>query len=182
MIPFIYCPMCRTELLAKRIPDDGPERRICPSCKFIQWGNSKPTAAGVVLNEEGLVLLGRRVIEPFYGWWDIPGGFLEPAESPEAGLRREVLEETGLHVTDLKLIGVFMDVYGDPATEGPYEDLINFYYECRMVPGEAATAADDIDALKWFAPDDLLVEQVAFASNRAALTEWLRQRDRTNGF
>lgn len=175
MIPYRYCPFCTTELQTRRIPDDGPERRVCGACGFIQWGNSKPTAAGVVLDGAGRALLGRRVIEPFRGWWDIPGGFLEPAEHPVDGLRREIAEETGLTVSEPRLIGVWMNAYPDRVGEGTH-DLLNFYYECRADAPESAAAADDIAELRWFEPDELPVDEVAFPSNRAALREWLRQR------
>jgi 8-oxo-dGTP diphosphatase len=131
----------------------------------------------IVVNTRGEVLLGRRNIHPFHGWWDIPGGFLEAAEHPEAGARRELAEETGLEGGALRLVGVFMDQYGESDTQ-PTEDLLNFYYECRVVEDASPAASDDIEALAWFAPQDLPVEEVAFAANRAALRAWLAQKER----
>lgn len=174
MIRYRYCPFCSTELQTRRIPEDGPERRVCSACGFIQWGNSKPTSAGIILDAGGRVLLGRRNIEPWNGWWDLPGGFLEAAEHPEDGLRREVREECGIEVTDLRLVGVFLDEYPDRVGEGTH-DLLNFYYECRAV-GEPV-GADDIGELRWFDPAAVPVDEVAFAANRAALRAWLDPRE-----
>ena len=67
---------------------------MCESCGFIYWNNSRPTAGGVVEDSQGRVLLGRRGINPSKGLWDLPGGFLEPGEHPEAGFVRELLEES----------------------------------------------------------------------------------------
>jgi ADP-ribose pyrophosphatase YjhB (NUDIX family) len=170
VIPYRYCPFCATELQTRRIPEDGPERRVCSACGFIQWGNSKPTSAGIILDGRGRVLLGRRNIEPFRGWWDLPGGFLEVAEHPEDGLRREIREECGIEVTDLRFVGVFLDVYPDKVSEATH-DLLNFYYECRAAG--TPVGADDIEDLLWFPPGEVPVDEVAFAANRAALRAWL---------
>ncbi|GAB4460241.1 MAG: NUDIX hydrolase [Armatimonadaceae bacterium] len=169
MIPYKFCPFCQTVLEARRIPDPGPVRRVCPSCRFIQWGNSKPTASGIVVNDRGFILLAKRGIEPFRGMWDIPGGFLEAGEHPEDGVRRELFEETGLTVAVTALIGVYMDTYG-PA---PSEDTLNLYYACRMESG-SIQADDDAEELRWCAPDHL-PGPLAFVNAQQALADWLAQ-------
>jgi ADP-ribose pyrophosphatase YjhB (NUDIX family) len=178
-----FCPVCRGELVARRIPaPDGPERRVCPACGFVQWRNSKPTAAGIVVDEEGRLLLGKRNIAPFLGWWDVPGGFLEPGEHPEDGVRRELREETGLEVEPEQMIGVYMDTYGDPGDGGNDdggEPILNFYYRCRVVGG-APRAADDVEELAWF-PPDALPARIAFPSSCAALRDWRKQQDTREG-
>ena len=55
------------------------------------------------------MLLGRRGNEPGIGRWDIPGGFLEEGEHPLDALRRELLEETGLEIEPLDLLGIWME-------------------------------------------------------------------------
>jgi ADP-ribose pyrophosphatase YjhB (NUDIX family) len=171
--PFRYCPYCRADLQTRRIPaSEGPERRVCAVCGFIEWGNSKPTAAGIVEDEAGRVLLGRRTIAPFHGWWDVPGGFLEAGEHPEAGVRRELREETGLAVRVERLLGVYMGTYGE---DGAGEHLLNFYYICRVENG-VLRPDDDLGELAWFAPD-AIPERVAFASSRRALADWRRGKE-----
>ena len=61
----------------------------------------------VVCDGAGRVLLIRRKNEPFKGAYALPGGFVEIGETTEAACRREVLEETGLRVDELQLIGVY---------------------------------------------------------------------------
>jgi 8-oxo-dGTP diphosphatase len=116
----------------------------------------------------GQVLLVKRGIEPYKGWWDIPGGFLENGEHPEAGAVREVAEETGLHINPTELLGIYMDTYG-PA--GEY--TLNLCYVAELIGGRPQPASDVIE-LKWF---DLagLPDKVAFGWSTDALTK-LRQK------
>ena len=123
----------------------------CPSCGFVAWANSEPTACAVCVDQEGRVLLARRAGSVFRGYWDLPGGFLEEAEHPLDALRRELREETGLEVEPEEFIGVWIDRYGDepgaPAT-------LNLYWTARIVDGRP-DAADDVSELRWFPPTDL---------------------------
>jgi ADP-ribose pyrophosphatase YjhB (NUDIX family) len=141
---------------------------MCDSCGFLYWNNSRPTAGAVVEDASGRVLLGRRGIEPSKGLWDLPGGFLEPGEHPEAGMKRELWEETGLLVDPVKLLGFYMDQYGDD----PHEHTLNIFYLCRVMGGEAQ-ASDDMAELGWFAPDALPTNpELAFQNVIKALRDW----------
>lgn len=168
-----YCPQCRAELSTRRFPSDtDAERRVCDSCGFVYWNNSRPTAGGVVEDSQGRVLLGRRGINPSKGLWDLPGGFLEPGEHPAAGFVRELLEETGLKVEPIALLGFYMDQYGDD----PHEHTLNIFYWCRMLASSGeAQASDDMAELGWFAPDDI-PSDLAFQNVVDALADWKARR------
>jgi 8-oxo-dGTP diphosphatase len=171
MIPYKYCPFCREELEARRVPpDEGPMRRVCSACGYVQWGNSKPSSSGILVREDGKILLAKRAREPFKDYWDIPGGFLDAGEHPEAGVIREFREETGLEIEVVSLIGVYMDTYGPE----PSEDTLNFYYECRTVSG-TMSAEDDVSELGWFDPTELPGE-LAFENGKAAFRDWTARR------
>jgi ADP-ribose pyrophosphatase YjhB (NUDIX family) len=159
-----YCPRCRGEL------EPGEGRVECPACGFVAYANSKPTASALCVNDEGQVLLVRRAIEPFKGDWDIPGGFLEEGEDPLDGIRRELLEETGLEVEPLEFFGVFMDRYGGDSTALA---TLNLLWTARVVGGDPRPD-DDVDELGWFGPDELPREdELAFRPNVAsALSAW----------
>ncbi|MCL4297391.1 MAG: NUDIX hydrolase [Anaerolineae bacterium] len=140
---------------------DQHERLVCNDCSFVFYQNSKP-CAGVLIIEKDKLLLIKRAIEPFKGYWDIPGGFLEPGEHPEIGAVREILEETGLHVQLGELLGIFMDVYettGDPT--------LNLFYTATIAGGEAR-AGSDAAHLHWF-DLDALPQQIAFKSAHKVL-------------
>ena len=160
-----FCPVCGGGLLPK--PDmDGHLRLTCTECSFLLYINPKPSGNALVV-KDGKVLLVRRSIQPYKGWWDIPGGFLEGREHPEEGARREVREETGLEVELTGLLGIF--VAGNPY--GPPEDgTVNLYYLARPVGG-ALIAGSDAASTGWFAPDKL-PKNIAFRSCREALEAW----------
>jgi 8-oxo-dGTP diphosphatase len=117
--------------------------------------------------QDGKVLLVKRGIEPFKGWWDIPGGFLEAGEHPRDGMLREVHEETGLSVCARELLGVYMDKYA--TADGRTIYTLNHYYIVEPTGG-TLRAADDAVELRWFALD-ALPEQVAFEHAGVVLEE-----------
>nr|WP_297526153.1 NUDIX hydrolase [uncultured Roseateles sp.] len=107
---FRFCPQCASELAWIELPEDGgPKTRLrCPNCDFTHWNNPTPVLAAVVecVDREGQVLLARNAAwpGPFFG---LITGFMEAGESPEEGIRREVLEETSLEALGATLIGVY---------------------------------------------------------------------------
>ena len=162
-----FCPVCSAQLGHLVPPGDEQERLVCSGCGFVFYQNSKPCAAALVARE-GKVLLARRGIEPFKDWWDLPGGFLELGEHPEAAVVRELLEETGLAVRPTALLGIYMDWYREPS-----EATLVLTYLVDIVAGEPRPASDVAD-LAWFSPDDL-PERIAFTCNRAALDDWRKR-------
>jgi ADP-ribose pyrophosphatase YjhB (NUDIX family) len=127
----------------------------------------KPASCGVVVDEQGRVLIGRRAGEPRAGLWDVLGGFLEPGESPEGGLQRELREEIGVHCSVGRYLGGFPDTYGDDG-----DATLNLAYECRIRAGEPR-AADDVSELAWFAPSELPpAEEFGFRSSVDILDAW----------
>ena len=108
----------------------------------------------VVFDERGYVLLIRRRNEPFKGSYALPGGFVDVGERVEAGCRRELSEETGLHVGELRLIGV----YSDPGRD-PRGHTCSVAYLARVGRAEVV-AGDDAAAAEWVA--DWRREKLAF--------------------
>jgi len=114
----------------------------------------------------------RRGIQPYRGWWDIPGGFVDYREPAEDAAVREVREETGLDVRVLELLGVWTDTYDRP--EGQ-DRTFNVYFLVETASDAVEPrAGDDAKALGWF-PHDALPSRVAFAHSRAVLTEARRR-------
>ena len=100
-----FCSNCATELQwIVATEDSGEVQRLrCQSCGFTHWGNPTPVLAAVVEGDDGRVLLARNELWQ-EGVFGLITGFMEAGESPEAGICREVLEETGLRVKALRLL------------------------------------------------------------------------------
>lgn len=165
---FTYCPYCRSELATR--PMEGIERQVCPGCDAVFYRNSKPCAGALVADSRGRLLLTRRAIEPFKGKWDLPGGYLEEGEHPEAGAIRELREETGLEVRITGFGGIYMDTYGAGGVS-----TLNIFYEAEIVSGEA-TSDGDVSELGWFAPEELPFDHFSFENGRLAIRDWLTRR------
>lgn len=108
---------------------------------------------GAVIFDQGRVLLVQRGHAPMQGEWSLPGGALEVGETMEEGVKREVLEETGLEVGPVSIIEVFDRIARDDA------GLVQFHYVlvdflCRVAGGSPACASDATD-LRWTALDEL---------------------------
>ena len=121
----------------------GKHHRRCPSCGETDWVNPAP-AVGVAILRNNLILLSRRAHPPKRGEWDLVGGFLDAGETPDEAARREVLEETGCRLADVRMEGIAPGVYGGRPT-------LNFLAVGR-IEGEPK-AADDSLELRWFPLD-----------------------------
>ena len=107
-----------------------------------------PAVVGLMRNEAGLVLFQRSADS---GDWGLPGGSVDPGESPAVALVREVLEETGLHVRPERVAGVF----GGPGYRVRYAngDIVEYtviVFECRILGGELGGLDDETAELRYF--------------------------------
>ena len=106
-----------------------------------------------VLDEAGRVLLIRRRFEPLAGQWSLPGGMLEVGETLEAGVAREVAEETGLQVAVGPVIEVFDRIMRDAGEKVQFHFVLVDYL-CRPIGGSLA-AGSDVDAAEFADPAHL---------------------------
>jgi len=130
---FTYCPRCRARLIeAER---GGRTRLVCPEdgCGFVHWNNPIPVVAAIV-ERDGRVILVRSHGFP-ETWYVLVAGFLEPDETPEHAVLREVEEELGLPGELVEYVGAY-----------PFARLnqIIFAYHVRLAPGEIRLAEDEL--------------------------------------
>jgi ADP-ribose pyrophosphatase YjhB (NUDIX family) len=112
-------------------------------------------ATAVIRDEAGRLLCQRRA-DFREAWWGLPGSLLEPGEAPGGCLRREVLEETGLHVELLGLTGVYSSLrYKVTYPNGDQVQQITLCYACRITGGELKPDGGEVVGLEFFAPSDL---------------------------
>lgn len=118
---------------------------------------------GAVIVEDGRVLLIKRGKAPLLGEWSIPGGMLELGETLRQGVEREALEETGLVVRAIDLLGVFDrivsdSIVSDPATPNEQKRMLYHYvlidFLCQRISGNVIAAGDAADA-RWFTPQEV---------------------------
>jgi ADP-ribose pyrophosphatase YjhB (NUDIX family) len=103
----------------------------------------------LVHDDDRRLLLVRRAREPGLGRWSVPGGQVEPGESDEAAVRREALEETGLHVTVGMLVGTVIR----PGPDGELYDIRD--YACALAVQTPPVAGDDAAEVRWATRADL---------------------------
>jgi len=111
----------------------------------------------VILHRDKVVLIKRKY-DPLAGRWSLPGGTLEIGESLEAGVAREMLEETGLEVEVGPVVEVFDRILRDDEGRVEYHFVLVDYL-CRPIGG-TLQAGSDVDDAVWVAPDDLAQYQI----------------------
>lgn len=156
-----FCPHCAGRLAPKVI--DEKERLVCQECGFVFYINPK-VAAGVLIEDEGRVVLVRRGIEPHLGSWSLPAGFTEYGETVEETAIRECREETGLEIELDDLLGIYS------VNSNFYGHLVLVLYSAHIVGGEMI-AGDDASEAGLFAPAEL-PKDMAFRAHCQALREW----------
>ncbi len=155
------------------LPGERVLQPCCPACGFVLWQNPAPVVAALVTRSEAgrlEVLLGRRKAEPAKGLWHVPGGFVDPGETPEEALVRECQEELACQVEPVEFLGAYPDRYG----EAP---ILVLAYRCRLAQGSPRTSSE-LEELTWFSVQE--TPGLAFASCERALGA-LRARARGAG-
>lgn len=153
-----FCPRCAAPLAVA--PHGGHDRNVCPACGFVHWNNPAPVVAALVqLGDE--ILLARNVAWP-EKMFALITGFLEPGETPEAGIAREVKEETSLDAERIELIGVYEFARKN--------ELIVAYHV--VASGEIALN-EELAEYRLVRPERLRPWR---AGTGKAVAEWLRRR------
>jgi len=114
----------------------------------------RPGACAAVFNERGEILLQKRADN---GYWSMPGGAVDPGESVEQGVLREVWEETGLRVRVVRLVGVYSDPRNYMITQYPGGDIVHNVSLCFVCEWESGTLqiSDESTDLGYFPLDAL---------------------------
>lgn len=155
----------------RRTLEEGRRRLRCRGCGWTFYNNPIPAAVALVVRGRK-ILLGRRAAAPFEGTWDLPGGFLESGETPEAALRRELKEELGVEVRSARFLGFFRETYGP----GGFP-ILAIVYRVQLSSGRLVTASD-VSELRWFDRERLPFKEISFPSMRKALRQFAGPRSR----
>lgn len=165
---FAFCPRC-----GKKNQNVGSIPFHCPSCGTTLYLGPVAAVGGLIVNGFNQLLLVRRARNPGLGKWGLPGGFVDRGENVEEALRREVLEETNLKVSQADYLMSRPNQY---AYHGVVSPVIDLFFECRAESlGDLSLAADELDHHVWVRPSGEHLDHMAFESNRIAVEYWLRQ-------
>jgi 8-oxo-dGTP diphosphatase len=154
-----FCPRCGTKTTLQE--KFHKPRAVCPNCGWIYFSDPK-VAAAVLVEQDGRVLLVRRVNEPFRGLWTLPAGFVDAGENPARAAERECVEETRLTVRATRVIDVIA------GREHPRGADFIIIYQAEVISG-IAKAGDDADQVGWFERSNL--PPLAFRATRWVLRE-----------
>ena len=157
-----YCPQCGGELEERLLKPGEPPRLVCRACGFVFYIDPKLAVIGLVPLNGGLVMV-RRAIDPGYGLWVVPGGFVDLGETLEQAVVRETLEETGLKVEVVRLLNIYS-----------YEQsrVVVVAYITRHLAGEPV-AGDETLETRVFGPGEIPWSKIPFNSTRDALQDYL---------
>jgi len=156
-----FCVNCGSSLVIRVL--EGRELEACPNDDFVLWRDPK-VAAAIVVEAAGGIVLGRRAIEPGYGLWCLPGGFVNDDESPAEAVARECREEIGAKVE----VDSVLDVYHGAKTTAP--SIVVVAYRGHLAVGEKVAPGEEMLEVGVFRLDAL--PPIAFPSHREALARY----------
>lgn len=158
-----YCMRCGAAMERRYLVHEGRERAVCPRCGWVHYPHLK-VGAGVLIEREGCLLLLRRAHAPWPGAWNLPAGYVEIDEPPEAAAVREAREETGLEVRLTGLVDArFFD--DDPRGNG-----LLLVYRAEVVGG-TPRVTEEADGWRFFAPEEI-PDRLAGGAHDVVIRAW----------
>lgn len=142
-----YCPKCGSEKFAP----SGERSLKCGNCGFHYFVNSAAAVAALITDDEGKLMLVTRGVEPDYGKLDLPGGFVDPMETAEEAVTRELSEELGLKVTSL---GYLFSAPNEYIFSEFKVFTLDLAFKVRVESVENLKAMDDILAYRFYAENE----------------------------
>lgn len=164
--PIKHCKDCGTAVVY-RIPDDGDTkaRAVCTACHTVHYENPL-NVVGTVPYWGDKVLLCKRNIEPRWGKWTLPAGFMELNETVAEGAARETLEEAG---AQFEMEGFFSLL--NVARVGQ----VHMFYRARLLSDQFDPGYETLEA-RLFSEDEIPWEEIAFRTVKATLEHYFADR------
>jgi ADP-ribose pyrophosphatase YjhB (NUDIX family) len=162
-----HCKACGSAAAYAVPPGDTLERAVCGACGLVHYENPL-NVVGTLPVWDGKVLLCRRNIEPRFGLWTLPGGYMEIGETVAEGAVRETVEEAGARV---ELQGLYAVI--NVARVGQ----VHLFYRARLLDTDFAPGPETIEA-RLFDESDIPWEQLAFRTVAAMLRHYFDDRRR----
>ena len=158
-----FCPRCGHALEKRSLKVNEPDRLVCPSCGFVFYIDPKIAVGTIIRSAGDRIVLVRRAIEPGYGKWVFPGGYVDRGEPLTMAALREAREECGL---DVRLDGL-INVYSY-AGRAP----VIVVYAATAIGGQLCADDESLEAAERTA-SEIPWDDLAFRSTREALRDYL---------
>ncbi len=153
-----YCNQCGAKVTGKIPAGDNRLRYVCVSCEEIHYQNPK-IVTGCIPEYEGKVLLCKRAIEPRYGYWTLPAGFMELEETSHEAALRETLEEANARVAVSELYAVF---------NLPHVSQVYMMYRSQLLDLDFSAGEESLE-VKLFAENEIPWDDIAFTTIKYTL-------------
>jgi len=163
-----FCSNCGQPVTQRTPPGDDRSRFFCESCGVVHYQNPK-LVVGCIPEIEDQILLCRRGIEPAYGKWTLPAGYLENGESVAAGAKRETREEAQARVEILAPYALYNICH---------VDQIYLMFRARLIDKRFQAGSESLE-VKLFSKNDIPWQEIAFRVITATLFQYFD--DRRNG-
>ncbi|MGZ8156313.1 MAG: NUDIX hydrolase [Burkholderiales bacterium] len=162
-----FCSNCGAPVAFRVPPGDSLPRHVCDACNAIHYQNPR-VVVGCIPEWEDKILLCRRAIEPRYGLWTVPAGYMENGETTFQGAARETLEEANARVEVGPLYAVF---------NIPHISQVYMLFRARLLDADFSAGAETLEA-QLFSEADIPWNQIAFATVRQTLNHYYGDRKR----
>jgi len=158
-----FCPACGGPLEKRSLKATDPDRLVCSACGFVFYLDPKVAVGTIITVSDSQLVLVRRAIEPGYGLWVFPGGFVDRGEELTTAAMREAREESGLDVRLDRLVNIY---------SYPNAAVIIVVYAATALSGELCGDEECLEA-RLFSADKIPWDELAFPSTRDALRDYL---------
>lgn len=159
-----FCSQCGKAVVVKIPQDDNRERYVCESCETIHYQNPN-NVCGAILSSGDRVLLCKRAIEPRYGLWTLPAGFMENNETVAEAAARESMEEANARAGPLRLFGVF---------SMPYISQVHLMFHGELLSDEVSAGIESLE-VGLFREDQIPWDELAFPVVKHSLRLYFEQ-------
>ena len=163
---FRYCPKCGSE----HFEIHNEKSKQCKDCGFVYYFNSSAATVALILNGRNELLVCRRAKEPAKGTLDLPGGFIDMADTGEEGVAREVKEETGMTVTQAEYLFSLPNIY---IYSGFPVHTLDLFFRCTVANTLHFEAMDDAAEVFFLPLKDIHPEDFGLGSIRKGLQMFL---------
>ena len=165
---FRFCPHCGGAFNARILKEGDPARLVCDRCGFVFYLDPKVAVGTIIRTADDEIVLCRRAIEPGYGRWVFPGGYVDRGEKLEDAAIREAREECGLEVELDGLVSLHSYRGKTPVV---------IVWAARVVGGELKVADEESLEVRSFPAERIPWDDLAFESTGEALRVYFDTRD-----